>query len=501
METTVVTDFIRGNQQITQPTLNSYSSGFSNGTESAYDEDELAFELSFDRPKVIRGSFLGNGYGATGHEHSIYDADFVGREQRPTLITAKDYRYIGPETVARGRMAAEQATREIVQWHQPVWHTTLPDHRSKLDYYAKTINQEMAAMRDRVNVRHVEYDKMGRALDTQDLIQAQKRTSGPFGAFVKNVTSFLMNPFTSTNSHRRAHGAKGRPQLARAYPFVPELAMALLLRPPQSLLNFYARDPECSLIAKETLARISQHSADISPRDEKRLSALVGHILCHPGIDRDYDPLMREYMEAIEPHVSLPGIPRMTAERIRRIVIGHYGNNVPSVATLIRPLTLHMYQRQIPINIENVLAEMDAMFMTRNSAIVLAMKSVGNYDVGMESAAMMGNMEISRTLANYDHNVQALITHSPPEQGEPMFYPSNEMPHEPRDVRPLTRDHAGRTPRGLTSGGYFIPGEQKITAALMPTSSSSQQFYTEEPPLYNPMHERRDLHWEQRTQW
>jgi len=319
------------------------------------------------RMRIVQSTPEREGCSATGHEHSqFYDVYPCPDMRKRILPYNSDKR--GPETVEYGRMLAEMQTRTIVEFANPKWRIIRPDRRVKLYQWYAAAGGEYQARIDHANVKYVNYDRFRLALAARSLVSEQQNETGVLGRLSRYVTSFFDTHASAAGPADRLTGFRDKHCYFKPDPF-PELAASLLVRPTEEMKEIYRRNPEAGRVLRDQLEAIAEATGDddLTQRERAVMTQLIRHHLADSDVEKIYDFRMLQYVAPGDPRFIEAGQLKKTFVTVHRIVCGETGEMPKGTEGIIFPLAVQMRHRNIPITVENVIEEADAILEARET--------------------------------------------------------------------------------------------------------------------------------------
>lgn len=344
------------------------------GVSERWFNDKLLRGNLFDphqRPRVIEGNIPEiNGSSARSSDYSLY-YDYDYQRYSPDLwLNIKRYKPedAGPETVSHKKQYAEMATLNITKFNIPKYKIINPRLDSKLNRYAATEAAELAAIRGYPNYSQLVPDKYRQALEKKGVLRAQQNISGPQGKLIRNVTSFLEPIDIDEGYSHKARGAVSRKR-NKQYLFAREIASSLLSKPSQTMARIYKKNPQLGKRMFNALEEISNYT-NVNlhvPGHREVLTSLIHHHLKDAEINKIYDERMIEYVTTNDPKYPNMGKIKSSYVKIHKL-IDRQADLVPGyVKNVTFPLAVHMFERNIPINIQNIVGESDKILHVKNA--------------------------------------------------------------------------------------------------------------------------------------
>jgi hypothetical protein len=434
------------------------------------------------RHRIITGTYEAAGTSATGHEYSHFDEDFCHDGY------SKMIRYNppenGPEIEEYKKMHAMNAVDAITEYVVPKWRIIHPSRAEKTDRLAATAAAEMAAQADGIVTHHIEVDKFRVIMDEQEVYRQQMGMSGSLGTMVSPSVSFY-----ETNASEGGPGDKLTQMKCHLVPAeaitYPELAADLLSRPSSYLKSFYANNPSAGLTLRQTLEEIADATSedDLTEGERQMMTSLIRKHLSEMDVNRILDPRMIQFVQQGDPRYIESSAIRDNYERIRSIVCGEIDDeSKEAFSSIMIPLAIHMRDRNIPINVENVIGEGEVLLQARD--IVSSIVGTNKEQIkrgGVQSFFDFATEEELEILNRTGTKVMALLM--PGNNGVTTFLPI--YGEEDEDIDRIARTMYGpRRPSGtsaragFSSGGYYQAGSRLIHGMdqrVAPFEQSPQQ--------------------------
>lgn len=463
-------------------------------TESA-DYDYFVANLVPHRPKVITGAPEAAGGNASGHQHALYDGDYV----RP--LVSHTWK---PEKPVHCKEAheyaceySERAAKEITTYTPPKYRIIRPSMADKAHRIGASESAWMNAIRDHSEQKYVQYDRAGRALQGSELVSDQRARSGHDGT-VDTVEEYTYEYAPDTYG-TQGGGPRGHPGDLQSAEGCVYWAAELADRPPACLQLFFKSYPQASIRMRELLDEIGDMAPeDIGPGEVKIVSSIVRRALEFSDVYRIYDPMMLEFVVPGDKRYINLGNIKANYVRIHRLLVGEYQGDIPpEVGQIIMPLAVHMWERNLPVTVENVEDEAQALLDVREEVARLATSASRQHRLGgVEEVLALANKQSLSVLNQVDGaTIRCIFREVAPEAPAGLLYPEMLM-----DLPSSTQCQIGgkggpRPVQGVTTSGYgkaLGPSKSSSSSSTL-TPSQYAASHTSSQPVYNPMFEKGGL--------
>lgn len=450
------------------------------------------------RSRTLIGDPEAHGTAGDGYDYAHFDEDFC-HDRMYTHVLRYNPPDEGPELMESKRQHALNATEAYSYTYTPSkWKMIHPSRMEKTHRLACTESAEKNVYDDGRTTHYVDYDRFRIALEQRSTVHEQQEATGIAGKLISPIVRFYETQAPIEGASDKLTQMKGHLIPAEAIPY-PELAAYLLTRPTNLLRQFYRKDRAVGLHLMEDLEKIAILSSeeDMTERERRVMTTLIRKHLDDMEVNRIFDPIMIHYVQQTDArHIEVNAM-RDTYDRVHRIVCGE-SNDESSSGTIIFPLAVHMYERNIPVTIENVIGEMEVIDQTRE-IIDRLRTDFGRQleDGGPQDYLDHASEEEKAILDSVGRNVVAVMMPSGNCRTTRFLPIIGEEEREDADLVAGTmfgpRQRGGIHSRAdYSSGGYYQPGgrtidppEQEVAPFDRPTRRS--------PPVYSPYTEAHEF--------
>jgi len=320
-----------------------------------------------DKPRILIGDPTVAGTAGDGYDYAHFDEDFC-HDRMYTHVLRYDPHDEGPELMEQKRLHALNAVESNTTYSVPKWKMIHPSRMEKTHRLATTESAERNVYDDSRTTHYVDYDRFRIALEQRATVREQQEASGVAGTLISPIVSFFeASQVPTEGAGDKLTQMKCHLIPAEAIPY-PELAAYLLTRPTNLLRQIYRKDPITGAHLREDLEKIATLAGeeDMTEAEKRVMSTVIRKHLDEMEVTRIFDPLMIQYVQEGDAKHLEVGAMRDTYERIYHIACGEVDEEGHDIdKRIIFPLAVHMRDRHIPLTVENVIGEMDALLQTR----------------------------------------------------------------------------------------------------------------------------------------
>lgn len=428
------------------------------------------------RPRWLMNAVEAGAGCASRHEHALFYDPYGPDSMRPTLAIGRRHDE-GLEAQRLRTRAAEYAGASNTMHTQERFHLIQPSRQDVADRDGAAIAGARAAGIDGLLTHHISTDTLGRTLDTATILRRQDLQRREIGADDVTYDGPIFLETHATEADDRRYGLRARPTHSTPETY-PNLAAALLRNPTEITRGLFRSNP--SIVKNlENIALDNGTTGDLRVFD-----SLIHLHLRDMEMQRYVDPMMIEYVEPFDPQFPYLGKVRARYDRIHSIAVGHVGEIGETDASIIAPLAVHMYERGIPTNVENVLAELEEICLVREMITHIHIKC-GIPGLAPDEFYGLATPEEQLVLDDYSNVVIALMS-----PGQARVYRESIVYGEDDILRDAIRStlFAPRSryqrSKGNVHGGYHTSGQRTIEGRRFvdggPTEDPSYLTYRDE---------------------